>query len=325
MLLRGGVSVVRPRLSSLCVFSRMSSSSSSSSSPWSVARALLEEEGRAEEAHGLLAEAVGAELGRARLGEGGRSWRLPLLVLELGKSLLKQNEPQDALTALEKAVELFQDNFAAGEEGEDPAVSHSRYVEALLHLAKLQFVSGQGHPDHLWKTAISHALKHEGRLSHHVLVASLGLAELHLERLQLAEADRAAAAAAELARELLLLQQSQNSGGQERRARERLVEAVAMQGLSLAQRQDVDGALRFYMQALKEVDEIEKIEGRLDTWTRSALHNLYRNIEHAYKGMDGGEDKAKEWKEKRDARLGRFEEVMLTEPSEEDKNKNIFT
>lgn len=287
---------------------------------WEAGRSLLEAgDEHGQQAHSLLTDAVAEELKRGGVSSG--SPELPLLLLELAKSLLKLSEPHDALSALEHCVALFEECFASETaqqkqlHGVDSALCHARYVEALLHLAKLQFVSAQGTPDHLWKKAISHAMKHEGRDSYHVLVATLGLAEFYLEQLQLNEADRYTAAAAELARSLPA----------SRATRERLVEAIAMQGLGRAQRQDVDGALRFYLQGLKAVEEIETAEGGLDPWTRSALHNLYRNIEQAYKGMDGGEEKAKEWKEKRDAKLGRFEEVVLTEPAEEDKNKNIFS
>jgi tetratricopeptide (TPR) repeat protein len=298
-----------------------------SGSAWAAGRALLERE-RAEEAHALLREAAQRQLGGGAASSGAP--QLPLVLLELAKALLRLAEPHDALAVLAHAVALFERCFDAAdknpallqqqqqqqeEEEVDPQLCHARYVEALLHLAKLQFVSAQGAPEHLWKKAISHAMKHEGRESYHVLVATLGLAEYHLERLQLAEADRYTAAAAELARALPA----------SRATRERLVEAVAMQGLGRAQRQDVDAALRFYLQGLKTVEDMEAEAGGLDPWTRSALHNLYRNIEHAYKGMDGGEEKAKEWKEKRDAKLGRFEEVVLTEKPEEDKNKNIFS
>jgi hypothetical protein len=277
--------------------------------PWSVARNLIED-GQPNEAHALLVEAIGSELKEVKLAEGGSSWSLPLLLLELSKSFLKKNEPQDALSTLEHAVNLFEDNFKAGLEGPNPQLSHERYVESLLHLAKLLFVSGQGQPVHLWKTAISHAMKHEGRESYHVLVATLGLGEFYLEQLQLNEADRFIGAAAEHARQL----------PQTRATRERLVEAIAMQGLGRAQRQDVDGALRFYLQGLKEVDEIEKEAGSLDPWTRTALHNLYRNIEHAYKDTD--EEKAKEWKDKRDVRLGTFEKIVLEQPL--DMNKDLL-
>ena len=235
--------------------------------PWNVARQMLEAE-KAEEAHLLLSVEIQKEL---KSFQTSRSWAMPLLLLELSKSFLKLSEPQDALTALEHSVALFEDNFAntLTEEGDE----HARYVEALLHLAKLLFVSGQGNPEHLWKKAISHALKHEGRESYHVLVATVGLSEFSLEQLRLEDADRYTAAATELARQLQPT----------RPVRERLVEAVVMQGLARLQRQDAEGGMRFFLQAMTEIEEIEVAAGGLDMWTRSAYHNLYRNIDHVYK------------------------------------------
>jgi hypothetical protein len=52
----------------------------------------------------------------------------------------------------------------------------------------------------------------------------------------------------------------------------------------------------------------------MDNWTRTALYNLYRNMEHAYKSIDQ-DDKAKEWKAKRDDRLMTMQDVTLEEPS----------
>ncbi len=244
--------------------------------PWNVARQMLEAE-KVEEAHALVREEIVREL---KTFQSSRSWGLPLLLLELSKSFLKQNEAMDALKALEHGVALFEDYFAAGLTEEEGMEVHARYVEALLHLAKLLFVSGQGQPDHLWKKAISHAMKHEGRNSYHTLVATLGLAESSLEQLRLEEADRYTAAAAELA---TLLPST-------RATRERLVEAKTMQGLARAQRQDADGAIRFYLEALKHIEAIESEHGELDPWTRTAFHNLYRNIEHAFKSQSNDEE-----------------------------------
>ncbi len=286
-----------------------------SARPWNVARQLLEAE-KAEEAHELLSEGIQKEL---KTFQTSRSWALPQMLLELSKAFLKLNEPQDALTALEHSVALFEDNFTNSLAEEDGAETHARYVEALLHLAKLLFVSGQGNPEHLWKKAISHAMKHEGRDSYNVLVATVGLAEFSLEQLRLEDADRFTAAAAELARQL----------EPTREVRERLVEAVVMQGLARVQRQDTDGGMRFFLQAMSEIEAIEVAAGGLDTWTRSAYQNLYRNIDHIFK-TTSDEEKAKgELPQFISLALdscffacksGHFEEVELHAPEDEDKN-----
>jgi hypothetical protein len=252
--------------------------SAAATRPWNVARQLLEAE-KAEEAHELLSEEMQKEL---KDFQTKRSWAVPLMLLELSKTFLKLSEAQDALTALEHCVTLFEEGFAESLAEDDSAEIHGRYVEALLHLAKLLFVSGQGNPEHMWKKAISHAMKHEGRDSYHTLVATVGLAEFSLEQLRLEDADRFSAAAAELARQLQPT----------RAVRERLVEAVAMQGLSRVQRQDTDGGMRFFLQAMSEIEAIEVAAGGLDAWTRSAYHNLYRNIDHVFK-TTSEDDKAR--------------------------------
>ena len=269
--------------------------------PWRRARALLEE-ARGDEAHALLAEAIGAELREG--AAAGTGWGLPLLTLELGKSFLKQTEAQDALDAFEHSVGLFEEAFFNRlPEDADEAV-HARYVESLLHLAKLLSLAGQGDPEHHWKKAISHAMKHLGRDSYEIVVASLGVAEHALEQLRLPEAERYAAAAAEAAAAL----------PPSPAARARRIEAIALLGVACAQRQDTEQAIEHYSEALALLDEGSKgsDEGMLDSWTRAALHNLYRNMEHAHRAR-GDDEAAQAWKKRRDARLTELRDVVLEE------------
>lgn len=270
---------------------------------WDRARALLEE-GDGEEAHEVAAEAIEAHLQAGALA-GAPGWPLPLLTLELGKSFLRRRQAQDAMDSFEHSTRLFQAALEASAPNPPPSVS-SRYVESLLHLAKLLSLSGQGNPEHLWKTAISHAMKHLGREAYEILVASLGLAEYYLELLRLADADRYSSAAVELARSLPWTRQ----------VGERLVEGLSMQGIAMVQRQNLDEGIRFYELALEELNKIEAAQagGELDNWTKAALHNLYRNMEHAYSNKDDAET-AKAWKDRRDAKLMKAIDVVLEEPS----------
>lgn len=57
--------------------------------------------------------------------------------------------------------------------------------------------------EHLWKKSISHAVKHAGRESYDVLVASNGLSEFYLEQLRLKDAERFTGASIELSKTLL--------------------------------------------------------------------------------------------------------------------------
>ncbi len=179
-------------------------------------------------------------------------WELPLLLLELSKSFLKQTESQDAMSALEHAVSMFEDvlnepppNFAALT---DVSLLRRRYIEALLHFGKLSYLSGQlPECEHLWKTAISQTVKHVGRDAYEILVASNGLSEFYLEQLRLADAERFTAAAIELARELLS-RTPPPAPRDELKLRERLTEALSMAGLGRVQTQDWDGGAKYYRQ-----------------------------------------------------------------------------
>lgn len=97
---------------------------------WEQARALLEQ-GRVEDAHATVVDAIGAAL-KVQQTEPQTRVTLPLLVLELGKSLLKQTESQDAHSAFTHAVEMFEDVLAEPEPGMDEGLLRQRYIETLL-------------------------------------------------------------------------------------------------------------------------------------------------------------------------------------------------
>jgi hypothetical protein len=263
--------------------------------PWEDARQLLEA-GAVEKAHDLLTTEIGNELKR---GPESSQLALSLLTLELGKSFLQQKEAYDALDAFEHSVKLFESHLAdvGAEAGR---VEHERYVESLLHLAKLLKLAGQGQPLHHWRLAISHAGKHLGREAYPIAVASLGAAELLLEQLQLPEAERYAAAAAAL---LARLPPS-------RATRQRQVEAAALRGVGLAQQQQPGAALQRYEEALEGLRGLEAEQPGLDAWTREAVNSLYRNMEHAHRAL-GDEAEAARWKQLRDARLTELRDVLL--------------
>ena len=225
---------------------------------------------------------------------------LALLALELGKSFIRQTEPQDAIDAFENAVRMFEHHFE--EELPLHGVEHERYVEALLHLAKLLHLSAQGNPEHIWKKCISHATTHLGRDCYPNLMASLGLSEFYLDQLKLAEADRWSEASVALARELEPSQE----------VRQRLVEGLSLQGVAQAQRQETERALEYYAEALEELEALEK-EQDMDAWMQAAFNNLYRNMEHGYRGLED-EESANEWKKKRDTKLMTLADVTMEEP-----------
>ena len=265
--------------------------------PWEDARGLLET-GAVEQAHDLLTEEIGKEL---KLGPDSSQLALSLLTLELGKSFLQQKEAYDALDAFEHSVKLFEAHLAqvGAEAG---LVEHERYVESLLHLAKLLKLAGQGKPQHHWHLAISHARKHLGAEAYPIVVASLGVAELLLEQLQLPEAERYAAAAAAL---LERLPPSREVG-------RRQVEAAALRGIGLAQQQKLAEALERYTEALSGLEKLEADDSDigLDAWTREAVNSLYRNMEHAHRAL-GDETEAARWKQRRDAKLTELRDVLL--------------
>ncbi len=71
----------------------------------------------------------------------------------------------------------------------DITLMHERYVETLLHSARAHYMTSQlPEAEELWKLTISHCMKHMGRDSDYILVASNGLAEFHLEQLRLSGA-----------------------------------------------------------------------------------------------------------------------------------------
>lgn len=270
--------------------------------PWNRARVLLED-GNVTEAHDVLVSAIDQELKDLKQTEKREVFNLPLLVLELGKSFLKQNESQDALSAFEQAVAMFEEYFF---EGLGDKVAHERYVEAMLHLAKVLYLSGQGNPEHVWKKAAAHCMRQLGRERYELIVASNGLAELYLEQLRLADAERCAEAALELSGAL---------APATRETRRRGVESMAMLGVARAQQQDWTGAAKRYLQALEELEKLQQEEETregpgLDAWTRTAYQNLYRNLEHMARGK-GSDEEAAAWKEKSFARLGRLETMVL--------------
>jgi hypothetical protein len=68
----------------------------------------------------------------------------------------------------------------------DVGLLRSRYVETLLHCARACFLSGQlPEAEDLWKQSISFCMKHLGRDSYEILIASNGLSEYYLEQLRL--------------------------------------------------------------------------------------------------------------------------------------------
>lgn len=280
---------------------------------WEEARQLLELD--ADRAHEQLVDALDEALKEMKANAGEEwSWKIPLLLLELGKSFLKQNASSEATSSFEHAVQHFEDVLlVAGKEKKtlpvDETLLHQRYVESMLHLGKLRYLMGTDGAEHMWKKSISHAVRHLGKDAYEILVASNGLAELLLEQLRLPEAERFAAASVELSKQLLGDGDKQYT----RRVHERLIEATVMQGLGRVQQQDLDSGLRLYQEALAQLEDLEKREGgAMDNYLRSGFFNLYRNIEHVYKSK-GQDDMANATKDLSNSKLGRFVDVQLEE------------
>lgn len=247
-------------------------------------------------------------------------WMMPLLLLEVGKSLLRLNEHQDAVSAFGHAKNMFEgvfeDDHANLKTFAKDATFRARYVELLLHFAKLSYLCGQFEDaETLWKKSIQFCMKTVGRDSYEILVATNGLSEYYLEQLRLQDASRYTAAAVELARELLA--RNPEDDDVRRKLRERLAEALSMSGLVHVQQQHYDAAHESYKQALQEIEDMERDAGQhLDNFLVTAFFNIYRNIEHLLRAK-GEEEKAEAVAQLRVKKIGKYQDVLLSEQQEE--------
>lgn len=251
-------------------------------------------------------------------------WMLPLLLLELGKSLLKLNEHQDAMAAFGHAKYMFEGIFEDEQELKsllNEAVFRDRYVELMLHFAKLSYLCGQFESaETLWKKSIQFCLKHMGRDCYEILVATNGLTEYYLEQLRLKDASRFTAAAIELSSELLKRNPSDDE--MRRKLRERLAEALSMSGLVHVQQQHYDAAHESYKLALAEIEDMERDAGQhLDNFLVTAFFNIYRNIEHMHRAK-GDEEKAQAMADLRVKKLGKYQDIHLKENEDDQENND---
>ena len=248
------------------------------------ARSFLSQ-GKFQEAHRVTSEALEQELTQA-------SPTMPLLTLEMAKSLQRLGESAAAERAFQAADVLFQ-----------MAEQHAeQHVECLVHYGRLASLTGNtSEAEHTLKRAVSSAInKLGGRRNPHVLNATLALSDLFVEANDLDQGQKYAGAAAELAREM---------GEQER-----LAEALSMKGVICVQRKEYEAALLLFEEARVALGVEELSADQMTNSQRLNAYNLSKNLEHTHNrlGHKAQEEAEQRYREKFGRQLREGERVVTS-------------